>query len=313
MISVITPVYNGELFIESCIRVVIDQVCPDVEHIIVDGGSTDRTVEIIKQYAEKYPHIRWVSEKDKGQSDAMNKGIAMAVGEILAILNVDDFYQPNVLNRISEIFKTLPEPSLLVGNCNIWNDEGKVFEVNKPAKLKLADLLLGWKINPFPANPSAYFYHTSLHQIIGDYEVEDHDAMDLHFLLRAVQVAWVKYVDETWGNFRFIKGTKTFNSNISGQTFPRIERILKAYRKHLPLFQQWQVAIKYELYNKMYWVKNKGKIYSKEPQKLPEAIASKLLILLFNFGAALLKPPFFFAPKTHVKKREDREAHSEAN
>ncbi len=116
MISVITPVYNGEKFIESCIQVVIDQNCPNVEHIImdVDGGSTDRTVEIIKKYAEKYPYIRWISEKDKGQSDAMNRGIAMAKGEILAILNVDDYYEPNVLNQISKIFETLPEPSLLM-------------------------------------------------------------------------------------------------------------------------------------------------------------------------------------------------------
>jgi len=80
MISIITPVYNGERFIDSCIRVVIDQACLDFEHIIIDGGSTDRTVEIIKQYAEKYSHIRWISEKIS-QSDAMNKGIAR--GEIL--------------------------------------------------------------------------------------------------------------------------------------------------------------------------------------------------------------------------------------
>jgi glycosyltransferase involved in cell wall biosynthesis len=96
MISIITPVYNGEEFIESCIKVVIDQACPEVEHIIVDGGSTDQTVDIIKQYAKQYPHIRWISEKDRGQSDAINKGIAMAKGEILSILNVDDYYEPNV-------------------------------------------------------------------------------------------------------------------------------------------------------------------------------------------------------------------------
>ena len=65
MISIITPVYNGEKFIESCMKVVINQNCLDVEHIIMDGGSKDGTVDIIKQYAEKYPHIRWVSEKDK--------------------------------------------------------------------------------------------------------------------------------------------------------------------------------------------------------------------------------------------------------
>ena len=83
MISVITPVFNGETFMEECIRVVINQACPDVEHVIIDGDSKDRTVEIIKMYAAQYPHIRWISEKDDGQSDALNKGVTMAKGDIL--------------------------------------------------------------------------------------------------------------------------------------------------------------------------------------------------------------------------------------
>lgn len=250
MISVITPVYNGERFIGACIKVVIDQGCSDIEHIIIDGGSTDQTVEIIKRYAQQYSHIRWVSEKDKGQSDAMNKGIAMARGDILAILNVDDFYEPNVLSRVLEIFKTLPEPSLLVGNCNLWNDEGRLIWVNKPAKLKLNELLLGIKVNPFPVNPSAYFYHASLHQKVGLYKIDEQYAMDLDFLLKAVQVATVKYINETWGNFRMIEGTKTVTEMKSGQNKRRLESFIMTYRKDLPLLQRWQVAIKYEFYKK---------------------------------------------------------------
>jgi glycosyltransferase involved in cell wall biosynthesis len=272
MISVITPVYNGERFIESCIKVVIDQACPNVEHIIIDGGSTDRTVEIIKQYAQKYSHIRWVSEKDKGQSDAMNKGIAMAKGEIIGILNVDDFYEPNVLNRVLEIFKPLPEQSLLVGNCNLWNDEGKLIWVNKPAKLKLEDLLLGIKVNPFPVNPSAYFYHASLHQKVGLYKVDEQYAMDLDFLLKAIQVATVKYVDEIWGNYRQIEGTKTHTEMKNGQNYRRLEVFMKAYRKDLPLLQRWQVAIKYVFYNKWY----RAKELLNDPQKALPVLRNKL-------------------------------------
>lgn len=264
MISVITPVYNGERFIESCIKVVIDQTCLNFEHIIIDGGSTDRTVKIIKQYAKKYSHIHWISEKDQGQSDAMNKGIAIAKGEILAILNVDDFYEPNVLNRISEMFKALPEPSLLVGNCNVWVDDGKLKFVNKPSKLKLTELLLGFSVNQYPSNPSAYFYHTSLHQKIGPYKIEEHYVMDVDFLFRAVQVATVKYVNETWGNFREIEGTKTVNDGRSGQGYYRMERLLKGYQKELPLLQRWQVVTKYEFYKT--W--RRIKYFSKNPQEL---------------------------------------------
>ena len=123
MISIITPVYNGDRFIEKCINAVINQNCHDVEHIIIDGGSTDRTVDIIKEYADRSSHIRWISEKDRGQSDAMNKGIQMAKGEIICFLNVDDFYEPNVLNQVVELFIKLPDPSFVVGNCNVLNDD----------------------------------------------------------------------------------------------------------------------------------------------------------------------------------------------
>ncbi len=243
MISVITPVYNGESFIESCIKVVIEQNCSDIEHLIVDGGSQDQTVEIIKQYSEKYPHIRWISERDQGQSDAMNKGIKMAKGEILAFLNVDDYYEPNVLNKIQNFFNTLPEPSLLVGNCNIWDNQGNLKGVNKPSKLHITDLLLGWTFTQPPVNPSAYFYHKSLHDKIGLYDLKEDYAMDIDFLLRAVQAAKVKYVDETWGNFRYLEGTKSFEDTQSGQGEKRYQELLENYRKQLPFFLQFYVLV----------------------------------------------------------------------
>ncbi len=249
MISVITPVYNGKRFIEACIKVVIDQKCPHVEHIIVDGASTDGTVAIIKQYAERYPHIRWISEKDLGQSDAMNKGIAIAKGEIIGLLNVDDFYEPNVLNRALELFKELPVPSFLVGNCNVWKAEDKLDTVCKPANFKLSNMLCGLGMDNFPTNPSAYFYHTSLHQQIGLYKIDEHYAMDLDFLLRVVQVATVKYVDETWGNWMRIEGTKTFTLWQSPKrAYKLVDKILRYYRKDLPLIQRLLVTIYYELY-----------------------------------------------------------------
>ena len=241
MFSIITPVYNGEEFIESCIKSVIEQNCSDVEHIIVDGGSSDNTVSTLKKYADKYSHIRWISEKDRGQSDAMNKGIAMAKGCIVGILNVDDFYEPNVLNRVTEIFIKLPEPSFVVGNCNVWDTQGQLKYVNKPNNLKLTDLLMGWQINPHPVNPSAYFYHKSLHQEIGLYDVKEQYIMDLDFIFKAVQKANIVYVDEIWGNYRDIEGTKTFNDRQTGQGDRRKEKLIKSYMQNLSLFEQSKV------------------------------------------------------------------------
>lgn len=271
MISVLTPVYNGEQFIEACIQIVIDQQCPDVEHIIVDGGSNDQTVDIIKRYAEQYSHIRWLSEKDQGQSDAMNKGIVMAKGEILAILNVDDYYEPNVLNRVLKLFKTLPEPSFLAGNCNVWNADG-LQGVNEPSKLKFTDLLLGRNINPYPLNPSAYFYHASLHQAVGLYDVNEHYAMDYEFLFRAVQVATPKYINETWGNFRIIQGTKTFSENSTGQGAIRVRQLVRTYRKNLPWVKRLKVTVIYELDRTLerivYFSKRPGEILPKLQAKV---------------------------------------------
>jgi len=254
MITVITPVYNGEKFIESCIKVVIEQACSEVEHLIIDGGSDDRTLAIVQQYAEEFAHIRWISEKDKGQSDAMNKGVLLAKNEIIGFLNVDDYYEPGVLNRILEVFKDLPNPSFVVGNCNVWKDDGTRI-VNRPAKLELSDLLLGFYVNPFPMNPSAYFYHRSLHQKVGLYQVDDHYTMDLDFILQVVQAGTVHYFNQLWGNYRMLEGTKTINDSKNGQGKDRVALLLKAYRSQLPQPQKARVSFLYALFKVKYKIR----------------------------------------------------------
>ncbi|MFC1594626.1 glycosyltransferase family 2 protein [Candidatus Omnitrophota bacterium] len=242
-LSIISPVYNGERFIEGCIQSVIDQHCPVVEHIILDGNSTDKTVEIIKRFAGQHPHIRWISEKDNGLSDAMNKGMAISKGKIITFLMVDDFFEPNVLNKIAAIFETLPEPSFVVGNCNVWDDDGKLLRVNRPRKNSIAHWLVGGTINHWPENPSAYFYHKSLHDTIGPYDIEIQDGMDVPFLFKAIEAVPFTYIDETWGNFRLIKGTKTYEFQKSGKDKLLEEEMLKQYLKKFPRWQQIQIRI----------------------------------------------------------------------
>lgn len=248
-LSIITPVYNGSPTIERCLNSVIEQNCPQVEHILIDGGSKDDTVCVVQHYAQKHHHIRWLSEIDRGQSEALNKGIALARGPILGILNADDTYQSGVLNRVLAIFNTLPSPALLVGNCNIWDSEGRLSQVNRPDRLRLKELLLGPHVFPLPFNPSAYFYHAALHRMIGYYNVDEHYVLDWDFLLRAVQVAEVRYVDETWGNFYMLEGSKTVNDLRSGDSFVRQERILRHYRKDLSFFDRQVVSYLYWYHN----------------------------------------------------------------
>jgi glycosyltransferase involved in cell wall biosynthesis len=237
-LSVITPVFNGIRYIEFCIRNVIDQKCDSAEHVIIDGGSTDGTLELIQKYADTNPHIRWTSEPDQGQSDAMNKGIATATGAILGFLNVDDFYQPDSLRDVVSIFQRLPEPALLVGDCNVWNDEGKLLYVNKPAQISLMNLLKGKYDEAFPMNPAAYFYHKSLHQRIGPYETQEHFGMDVHFIFKAVQNANVTYVNKTWGNYRYLSHTKTYGDVESGMNTVRVRSITQYYRQQQPLYRR---------------------------------------------------------------------------
>lgn len=121
-ISIITPCYNAAPYLRQCIESVLSQNYPNLEFIIVDGGSTDGSAEIIKQYADKLAW--WVSERDGGQYSALNKGFAKSTGEILGWINADDFLLPNAITTIAGIYQQLPEVQWLTSrtivNCDDW-------------------------------------------------------------------------------------------------------------------------------------------------------------------------------------------------
>ncbi len=252
-LSIITPVLNGANFMRQCLQNVVDQRCDMLEHVVIDGGSEDGTVEILRESTKTYGHLRWFSEKDIGQVEAINKGIMLARGAIIGILGCDDFYEPGALKRVIEIFKGLPEPGLVVANCRLWGNQGQLLGVNRPRKLRMPDLLLGYKINPYPSNPSAYFYHQSLYKKAGSYNPGCYYNHDLDFLLRAIPLATVRYVDEIWGNFRIIEGSKTYE-HLQNATWEKDdEEVMKLYLKQLPFWLRWEVYIRRSFHTNPVW------------------------------------------------------------
>ena len=142
-ISIITPTYNQAEYIEQTILSVVNQKYPNLEYIVIDAGSTDGTVEIIKKYENKISY--WISEKDKGLYDAVYKGFEMATGEILAWINSDDTYLPNSFFTIAEIFESFPIVDWLQGANSHSDEKGRIVSVYPSQYWTRFDLAVGSK------------------------------------------------------------------------------------------------------------------------------------------------------------------------
>lgn len=119
-ITIITPSFNQGKFIEQTIKSVVTQNYPRIEYLIMDGGSTDNTIKIIKKYAKKFPKIiKWQSKKDNGQVDGINKGLKKATGDIIAYINSDDYYLPRTFIKVANYFQSHRKCLWVVGNCRV--------------------------------------------------------------------------------------------------------------------------------------------------------------------------------------------------
>lgn len=134
MVSILTPVLNGVKYLEPCILSVLNQSCPYVEHIFVDGCSTDGTVEMLSSYSTRYPErVRFISEPDSGPDSAANKGLQMAKGRIIGFLGSDDMSEPDALMKVVDFFRLNPEAYFVFGECNSIDERGKIIS-KKPTK-----------------------------------------------------------------------------------------------------------------------------------------------------------------------------------
>jgi glycosyltransferase involved in cell wall biosynthesis len=182
MISIVIPSYNQAAFVEETIRSVIAQDYPHREILVIDGGSTDGSVDIIRRYAE---HFRcWVSEADRGQSHAINKGFALATGSILAWLNSDDTYLPGALSSVAEVFTRRPDVDLIYGNYVDTDAAGVTMRRHRIFPRLSYDALL---FHDYIGQPATFFRRELLDQV-GPVDEGLHFHMDWDLWLRMWKV-----------------------------------------------------------------------------------------------------------------------------
>ena len=219
-LSIITVVYNGEAFISDCIRSVLIQTYQDVEYIIVDGGSTDGTIECIKSFGKGI--TTFISQKDLGIYDAMNKGIAMATGNVIGILNADDFFSDEyVLENIARAFKGL-DSDVVYGDLFYISRNDNTRIVRKWTGQSYNDGLFsyGW----MPAHPT-FYARKELFERYGNYDLSYGSAADYELMLRFMHRYKVRatYLPHVFVQMR----TGGISNRCLGN---RIEALLQDYR-----------------------------------------------------------------------------------
>jgi len=196
-ISIITPSFNQGSFIQEAIESVLAQQYANVEHIIVDNCSTDGTSEILA----RYPHLKVICEKDKGQSDALNKGFKMAAGDIIGWLNADDKYLPGCFDHVLEGFTKNPEFDLLYGDYRFVDAQGKLIRVRKELGFD-AFMLKYLHVLYIPTTTT--FFRRKVFDEDNFLDIEYHYAMDYEFYVRLASLGyWFGHIPWLMADFRW--------------------------------------------------------------------------------------------------------------
>jgi glycosyltransferase involved in cell wall biosynthesis len=203
LISIVTPSYNQAKYLEATIQSVLGQKGVDLEYIIMDGGSTDGSVDIIRKYDKELAH--WISEPDQGQTDAINKGFSLAKGDFLAWINSDDTYEPGAFKEAVDFLNSHPEVGLVYGATHFINAEGNVIGEFPAAQTDFRRLRQGYVHIP----QQAAFFRASLWRQVGPLDPSFYFAMDYDLWVRLAALTKLVYIPKPWANFRLHGDAKT--------------------------------------------------------------------------------------------------------
>ena len=205
-ISVIIPSYNQASYLEESIQSVLNQNYPNLEIIIIDGNSTDNSIEIIKEYQKHLTY--WVSEKDSGQSEAINKGFQIAKGEIVTWLCSDDLYTNGALHKVNEVFSTLPGDVGLIHGSSIIFTEKKIIRLNKGTEDDSLENILSGMTFPQPST----FFRRSLLEKTGPLDLNLHFGMDYDLFSKFAIISKFQHIDYCFSKYRLHPESKTVSA-----------------------------------------------------------------------------------------------------
>jgi glycosyltransferase involved in cell wall biosynthesis len=218
LVSIVTPSLNQGRFIEEAIESVAAQDYPRIEHIVVDGGSTDGTLDVL----HAQPNVRWVSEPDRGQSDALNKGFRMATGELFGWLNADDVYLPSAVTKAVEALTSGPFAMAYGGYVVIRENGSVAFEVAAPP-FDYTTLLESKNFVPQPST----FFTRSAYVSAGGVDERYHYGMDYDLWLKIAKNGRVVVIPDTLSAFRFQEGSKSVTQ--AAGFYPEMRRISRRH------------------------------------------------------------------------------------
>jgi glycosyltransferase involved in cell wall biosynthesis len=201
LVSIITPSFNQASYLEQTLRSVLDQDHADIEYLVVDGGSADGSVDIIKKYAPRLAY--WVSEKDSGQADAINKGMARAKGDIVAWLNSDDYYLPGAVSAAVKTFDENPDAILVYADMLAVDERGQTFNTLRYRQLTLEDLLCFQIIG----QPAVFMRRAAFEKASG-LDLSYHFLLDHHLWIRIAAQGRILHVPQMWSAARYHAAAK---------------------------------------------------------------------------------------------------------
>jgi glycosyltransferase involved in cell wall biosynthesis len=300
-ISIITPSFNQGNYIEETIRSVLLQDYPNLEYIVIDGGSTDSTLQILKKYEA---FLTWISEPDEGQTDAINKGLKKTSGEIVAYLNSDDVYEPGTLKRIATLFNQKKDVAMVYGDVIHIDERSRFLEFHKTGELDFQRYLMAGEF--YLPQPSVFFRKNVINRI-GVFNKNLHLAMDYDYWLKIILNFNICYAPVTFSEARIYRQAKSsaldyryFDELLSVYSFlfanyPRLEPMRKkvfgyAYfagaltfmRRHYfnKAAKNFKIALQYDpkylIHPYLYWVISELILGEKNTKPLKQFVKQNL-------------------------------------